>query len=497
MTDFTLPEQRKGMEQALARVAADAGSEIPLLIGGQEVFTGSWIESRDPSDPDIVLARVAKAGPDQLQDAISRAHAAFPEWSQEPAAARAQVLVKAAAILRHEKHDMSALMVREAGKSWPEADADTAETIDFLEFYAREMLRLDGPQGVTPYPGEKNHVSYIALGMGAIIPPWNFPCAILGGMTAAALVTGNSVVVKPSSDTPATGWKFVQILRRAGLPDNVLSFCPGSGSEIGDALVMHPKLRFVSFTGSREVGLRINELAARPQKGQIWIKRVLAEMGGKNAIIVDSDFDPDAAAEMAVTSAFGYQGQKCSAGSRLILMDDNHDAVVERVVARAREISVGPPADPSHWMGPVINAQALEKIQEYIKIGKQEGTLLCGGELVGQKGHFLAPTVFSGIVSQDRLGQEEIFGPVLACMRAENFEDALRIANDTEYGLTGSCLSKNRTHQERARRDFHVGNLYINRKCTGALVDVQPFGGFNMSGTNAKAGGRDYLRYFL
>ena len=496
-TDFSIPENRQAFERALAVVEKMSGKDYPLIINGEEVTTGEWTETFDPSAPSKPFARVARAGMDQFEASMSAAEATFETWSRTDPTARARILVRAAAILRREKHVMSALMVREAGKSWPEADADTAEAIDFLEFYAREMIRLDGPQGNTPYPGEENYVFYRPLGIGAIIPPWNFPCAILAGMTAAAVVTGNTVVLKPSCDTPVIGWAVADLFRRAGLPAGVVNFCPGPGAQIGAAMVEDPRTRFINFTGSMEVGLGINQTAAKTVEGQIWIKRVIAEMGGKDAIVVDADSDIDAAAEAIVAAAFGFQGQKCSACSRAILHQDIHDEVVAKVAARAQELTVGPPSDPSNFMGPVINQESYDKIQKYLEIGKSEGRLVTGGAPIDREGYFIQPTVFDGIDSRDRLAQEEIFGPVLACIKAKDFEDAIRIANDTQYGLTGGCFSNRRDRLEYARREFHVGNLYLNRKCTGALVDVQPFGGYNMSGTCSKAGGRDYLKLFL
>ncbi len=496
-TDFGRADNRRQFEDAIARIDRWRGRELPLLIGGREIVTGQWIESRDPADPRTPFIKVARAGLEQVHSAIQGADHAFATWSRTDPRARARVILRAAAILRREKHDMSALMVIEAGKSWGEADADTAEAIDFLEFYAREMLRLAEPQGATPSSGEENDVFYIPLGVGAVIPPWNFPCAILAGMTAAALVAGNTVVLKPSSDTPAIGWYMSDILRRAGTPGGVLNFCPGSGREVGDAMVQHPRTRFVNFTGSMEVGLRINELAARTPPGQVWIKRVIAEMGGKDAIVVDEEIDLDLAADAIVASAFGYQGQKCSACSRAIIHAAVHDALVERIAARAKALPVGPPRDPQYRVGPVINETARDRILGYVETGKQEGRLVAGGKALSREGYFIEPAVFAGIDARARIAQEEIFGPVLACIRAVDFEDAIRIANGTIYGLTGSCFSNRRDRLEHARREFHVGNLYLNRKCTGAMVDVHPFGGFNMSGTCSKAGGRDYLKLFL
>jgi 1-pyrroline-5-carboxylate dehydrogenase len=495
-TDFTQAVNIEAMEAAIAKVSSQLGQTYPLIIGGERIMTAETFNSINPADPDQVIGRFAKADAALVDRAIRAAEGAFRTWQYTPPEERARYLFHAAALMRRRKHEFSAWIVFEVGKSWVEADADTAEAIDFLEFYGREMLRLGGPQPLVPYPGEENELRYIPLGVGAVIPPWNFPLAILVGMTSAAIVAGNTVVLKPASTAPTVAAQFVKLMEEVSLPPGVLNFLPGPGSSIGDALVLHPRTRFIAFTGSKEVGLRINELAARPQPGQIWIKRTILEMGGKDAVVVDETADLDAAAEGIVVSAFGYQGQKCSAGSRAILVDRIYEPVVERVIARARKITVGPPVDRRNWMGPVIDANAYRKIMDYIEIGTQEGKLLYGGGPAGDKGYFIQPTVFGDVPPTARIAQEEIFGPVLACIRARDFDDALAIANGTEYGLTGSLYSTNRAHIERARREFHVGNLYFNRKCTGALVGVHPFGGFNMSGTDSKAGGRDYLLLF-
>jgi len=387
--------------------------------------------------------------------------------------------------------------VVEAGKTWPEAEADVAEAIDFCEYYARQMAELAEPQPVVQLPGEKDEMVYVPLGPGIIISPWNFPLAILVGMTVAALVTGNTVVIKPSSDTPTIAQKFAEVLLEAGFPPESFSLLVGSGSEIGDLLVEHPRTRFVSFTGSRDVGLRINELAAKPQKGQLWIRRVVAEMGGKDAIIVDSDCDVDAAVKAVQASAFGFQGQKCSACSRAIVDAKVYDEFLEKLAPGVDAIEVGPSENTGNYMGPVINAGAKRTILGYIDTGKSEGRLVAGGEAVEGDGYFIRPTVIADVAPNARIFREEIFGPVLAVTKARNFEHALELANDTEYGLTGAVFTNDRTKIRQAREQFFVGNLYFNRKCTGAMVGAHPFGGFNMSGTDSKAGGPDYLLQFL
>jgi 1-pyrroline-5-carboxylate dehydrogenase len=496
-TDFKKPENRKAMEEALGRVAGELGREYSLWIGGEEIRTQEKIRSLNPSRPEQVVGVFQKGTVELANRAVEAAHAAFDRWKRVPAEERAECLFRAADLLRARRFVMNAWISYEVGKTWPEADADTAETIDFCEFYGREMLRLAGPQPCTPVPGEKNYLVYIPLGVGVVIPPWNFPSAIAGGMTLASIVTGNTVVLKPSSDSPAVAARFVEILYDAGVPKDVVSFFTGPGGSAGEALVTHPKTRFIAFTGSKEAGLRIGEQAARKQPGQVWIKRTVLEMGGKDAIIVDDEADLDAAVEGVTVSAFGYQGQKCSACSRAIVDEKVYDQFLEKLAKRVREIRVGPAEDPANFMGPVINEAAMKSILGYIETGKKEGRLLAGGRRAEGSGYFIEPTVIADVSPKARIAQEEIFGPVLAVIRAKDFDDALRIANDSEYGLTGAVYSKNPKKLERAAEEFHVGNLYFNRKCTGALVGAHPFGGFNMSGTDSKAGGRDYLLLFL
>ena len=496
LTDFSKEENIRAQEEALRTVAARFGKTYPLIIAGERRSTGVTFASTNPANPAQVLAIFEKAGVAEANEAVEAAHKRFKTWQYTPAEERAGYLFAAAQKMRERRFEFNAIETYEVGKSWVEADADVAEAIDFLEFYAREALRLAGKQPVTPLPGEENELLYIPLGVGAVIPPWNFPGAIMVGLTSSALVAGNTVVLKPASASPWIAATFVELLEEVGVPAGVVSFLPGSGETMGDALTQHPLTRFISFTGSREVGLRINEMAAKPQPGQIWIKRAILEMGGKDAIVVDETADLDAAATAIVASAFGFQGQKCSACSRAIVVDSVYDQVVEKVVERARGLSVGDPAERATYMGPVVDSGAYRKILDYITVGKQEGKLLLGGEALERDGYFIPPTVFSEIAPNARLAQEEVFGPVLACIRAKDFDDALDIANGTEYGLTGSLYSKDRQRITRAEREFHVGNLYFNRKSTGAMVGGHPFGGFNMSGTDSKAGGRDYLLLF-
>jgi len=495
--DFSKAENRKAMEEALKKVAGEFGREYPMYIGGKRVTTSEKRASTNPSHPSQAIGMFQVATAEMAKLAVEAAHKAFDSWKRVPTERRAECLFRAAKILRERKFEISALMCYEVGKTWPEADADTAETIDFCEFYGREMLRLAGPQKLTPMKGEKNYLVYIPLGVGAIIPPWNFPCAIMGGLVAASLVTGNTVVLKPASDSPTIAAKFVEILFEAGIPKEALNFVTGPGGSIGDALIAHPKTRYIGFTGSKEVGLRISELAGKAAPGQIWIKRTVLEMGGKDSIIVDDEADLDAAAEGVVQSAFGYQGQKCSACSRAIVTDKVYEPFVQKVVERAKKIRVGPSEDPNNYMGPVVSKSAMNTILEYIEVGKKEGKLLLGGARAPGDGYFIQPTIIAEVDPKARIAQEEIFGPVLAVVKARDFDHALEVANNTEFGLTGGVYTKNAAKIEKATEAFHVGNLYFNRKCTGAMVGAHPFGGFNMSGTDSKTGGRDYLLLFL
>jgi 1-pyrroline-5-carboxylate dehydrogenase len=496
--DFNQKEPREKMLAAIELVAGRLGRNYPLWIGGEPVMPGESFKSISPADPDRVVGVVAKANADLADRAVKLAADRFKTWSRVEPDVRARILIKAAAIMRRRLYELSAWECFEESKSWIEAYADVCEAIDFLDFYGREMMRLGGSHPVTPYPGEENEVRYIPLGVGVVIPPWNFPLAICAGMTSAALVTGNTVCLKPASTSPVMAALLVEIFHEAGLPKDVLQFVPGPGSSVGDAMVCHPLTRFVSFTGSRDVGIGIFEKVSKVQKGQIWLKRTVLEMGGKDCILVDETADIEAAAEGTVAAAFGFQGQKCSACSRLIAHEAVHDELLERVAARTRELTIGDTvATDNVFMGAVIDEAAFRKINEYIKIGASEGKQVVGGGKVPPKGYFIPPTIFKDIAPNARIAQEEIFGPVLAVIKVKDFDEGLAVANGTEYGLTGALYSRDRMRLERARHEFHVGNLYLNRKCTGALVDVQPFGGFNMSGTDSKAGGRDYLQLFL
>jgi 1-pyrroline-5-carboxylate dehydrogenase len=496
--DFSQEGPRAKMLEALELVRGQLGQAYPLWIGGKPITTSETFTSTSPANPDLVIGVMSKANADHADQAVLSAAEAFKEWGRTDPDVRARIMIKGAAIMRRRVYELSAWMCFEESKTWIEGYADTCEAIDFLDFYGREMMRLGGSQPITPFEGEENDYRYVPLGVGVVIPPWNFPLAIAAGMTTAGLVAGNTIVLKPASTSPVVAAKIVEILHEAGLPKTALNFVPGPGGTVGDALVCHPKTRFISFTGSREVGTGIFEKAAKVREGQIWLKRTVLEMGGKDCIVVDETADLDEAAAGVVAAAFGFQGQKCSACSRLIAHEEIYDALIEKVVAGAKLLTIGDTTGGENLsMGAVIDQNAFDKINEYIKIGKSEGKVVLEGGKVPGKGYFVAPTIIKDIAPDARLAQEEIFGPVLAVIKANGFDEALDIANGTEYGLTGALFSKHRFRLERARQEFHVGNLYFNRKCTGALVDVQPFGGFNMSGTDSKAGGRDYLQLFM
>jgi 1-pyrroline-5-carboxylate dehydrogenase len=496
-TDFSIPSNRRAMEAALEKVRSEFGHEYDLRIAGERLTTAGKLKSVDPSNPSQLVGIHQMATPAMAMRAIESAHAFFPEWSRTKPADRIAMLRRAAQILRRRKMEFDAWLVYESGKSWPEAEADVSEAIDFCDYYALEMERLSGPQPVTQLPGERDEMRYLPLGVGIVIPPWNFPLAIMAGMTVAALVTGNTVVLKPSSETPTIAAKFAEVLLEAGFPERSFCLLTGSGSAIGDLIVEHSKTRFIAFTGSRDVGLRINELAAKHQPGQLWIKRVIAEMGGKDAIVVDAESDLDAAVEGVAVSAFGYQGQKCSACSRAIVDERVYDSFLEKLQARVAKIRVGAADDPANYMGPVISEGARRSILSYIDVGKGEGRLVAGGSAPEGTGYFVPPTVIADVPPSARIFQEEIFGPVLAVSKARDFGHALEMANNSQYGLTGAVYSNNAEHIREAGERFFVGNLYLNRKCTGAMVGAHPFGGFNLSGTDSKAGGPDYLLLFL
>jgi 1-pyrroline-5-carboxylate dehydrogenase len=491
--DFSDPADRASLTEALARARDEVGKRWPVVIDGQRLHGGRSIPSLDPAHPSVVVGSVDEATPEQVSRALDVATARFEEWKKTDASERAGFLLRAAERIRAEKDDWNAALIREVGKPWIEADADTAEAIDFLEFYAREALRLASPAPLTPIAGERNRLVYLPLGVGVVLPPWNFALAIMAGMSAAALVAGNTVILKPSPDAAVIAARFVDLMHELGLPPGVLNFVPGDGPTVGEALVTDPRTRFVSFTGSKGVGLRINELAAKTPPGQRWIKRVIAELGGKDAIVIADDADLDAAVAGVVAAAFGFSGQKCSACSRAIVDGSIYDRFLEKLVPAVRALRVGDPADGATAVGPVINEKAVEKIGGYVELGRREGRLLTGGGRPAAEGYFVEPTVFADVDRHARIAQEEIFGPVLSVIRARDYDDALEIANDTDFGLTGAVFTRSAERLRRAEDEFFVGNLYLNRKCTGALVGGQPFGGFKLSGTDSKAGGTDYL----
>jgi 1-pyrroline-5-carboxylate dehydrogenase len=495
--DFSKPENAAAARGAWQKVRGEIGKEYDLLIAGERRKSSAKLESVNPSKPNEIVGVHQKGSEQDARDAVEAAYAYFPTWSDVPAEKRADYLVRIAGVIRERKLEFDAWLVLEAGKTWAEAEADVSEAIDFCEYYARLALKLAKPEPLVQLSGERDEMMYLPLGVGVVIPPWNFPLAILVGMATAALVSGNTVVIKPSSETPTIAAKFAEAMLEAGVPPKAFSLVSGSGAAIGDTLVAHPKTRFVSFTGSREVGLHINELAAKTPKGQIWIKRVIAEMGGKDAIIVDKETDVDQAVQGVLFSAFGYQGQKCSACSRAIVDSAIYDQFLTKLKSKVEALTIGPPDQLENYMGPVISAKARDTILKYIETGKKEGRLISGGGMAAGDGYFVQPTVIADIDSKARIFQEEIFGPVLAVTKANDFDHALELANDSDYGLTGAVYTNDKAKAEKARRRFFVGNLYINRKCTGAMVGAHPFGGFNMSGTDSKAGGPDYLLQFV
>lgn len=495
--DFSQPAPAEEMKKALAKVRSELGKHYPLVIGGECITTDARIKSVNPAKPSEIVGETSQASAELADKAVKVAHETFKTWRKVAPEERARYLLRASAIMRRRLYEFSAWMCFEVSKNWIEAYADTCEAIDFMEFYAREMIRLGGPQPVVCTPGEENELRYVPIGVGVVIPPWNFPLAILVGMTTAALVTGNTVVLKPASTSPIIAAKFMELLQEVGLPAGVVNFVPGPGGSVGDTLTMHPLTRFIAFTGSKEVGLHIFKAAADVAPGQIWLKRTILEMGGKDAMVIDFPADLKVAINDSAAAAFGFQGQKCSAGSRLIIHEKAYDEVLAGVAEKAKAVKVGIPSEANCDMGAVIDAKAHKSILNYIEIGKKEGRLAAECSVPSTEGYFVPATVIADVDRHARIAQEEIFGPVLTVVKGKNFDDLLDIANGTEFGLTGGFVSDVREHLEIARREFHVGNLYLNRKCTGAFVGAQPFGGFNMSGTDSKAGGQDYLLLFL
>ncbi|WP_027963939.1 L-glutamate gamma-semialdehyde dehydrogenase [Halalkalibacillus halophilus] len=496
-TDFSIKENAKALEDALKQVEKELGQDYPLIIGGEHIYTDERIVSYNPAKKDEVVGSVSKADQELAEKALNVANETFEWWRKSRPEIRADILFRAAAIVRRRKHEFNAWIIKEGGKPWKEADADIAEGIDFLEYYARQMLEINEGHEINSRVVENNRFEYIPLGAGLVVSPWNFLFAIMCGTAVSPMVAGNTVLLKPASATPVIAYKLMEVLEEAGMPPGVINYIPGSGKEVGDYIVEHPKTRFISFTGSRDVGTGIFEKAGKVQEGQKWLKRTVIEMGGKDTIVVDNEADLELAAQSIVQSSFGFQGQKCSACSRAVIHEDVYDQVLERAIELTKDLDVGNTSDKNYFMGPVADQGAFDKITDYIEIGKKEGKLVQGGNSDDSKGYFIDPTIFADVDPEARIMQEEIFGPVVAFTKAKNFDEAIDIANNTDYGLTGAVISNNRNHLEIAREDFHVGNLYFNRGCTAAIVGYHPFGGFNMSGTDSKAGGPGYLYNFL
>jgi RHH-type proline utilization regulon transcriptional repressor/proline dehydrogenase/delta 1-pyrroline-5-carboxylate dehydrogenase len=501
-TDFTRTEARAAMRSELdafvARRNGNKPEDVPIVIGGRTETAHETLEVPSPNQISLPVSRVFLGDLDAAQRAVASAKNAFADWSATAPVIRAQILVRAADILRERRFPLAAVQVYECGKPWREADADIAEAIDFCEFYAREMLRLDRAER-RDVPGETNRIEHLSRGVVVVIPPWNFPLAIPCGMTVAALVAGNTVILKPAEQSSLIASHFAQILHEAGIPPGVLNFLPGRGEVVGQALVDHPDVDIISFTGSRAVGLMINHRASETKPGQTHVKRVIAEMGGKNATIIDDDADLDEAVVGVVQAAFGYSGQKCSACSRAIVLEDVYDVFVERLAEAVRAFRIGPADDPDTKVGPVIDAESRKRIEEYQVIAAKEGRVVVKVEVgeLANRGHYVGPMVVADVAPDSRIAQEEVFGPILAVLKARDMDHALEIANGTEYALTGGLYSRSPANIARVKREYWVGNLYINRPITGALVDRQPFGGFKLSGMGSKAGGSDYLREFL
>lgn len=497
LTNFKDEENLQTFANALQKVKKELGKDYPIIINGEKIFTDGKIVSFNPANRNEIIGTVSKATKEHVDQAMKSSLEAFHKWKKMPPEARADILFKAAAITRRKRHEISAWMVYEAGKPWNEADGDTAEGIDFLEYYGRQILEIAKGKKMENRQNEHNSYFYQPIGPGVIIPPWNFPFAIVCGTVVAPVVAGNTVLLKPSENTPVIAYKLMEILEEAGLPIGVVNLIPDDPLEIGDYLVEHHETRFINFTGSRETGIRIHERAAKVHTNQPFLKRTILEMGGKDTIIVDNDADLQLAADSIVHSAFGFSGQKCSACSRVVAHEDIYEKLLNLVIEKTKRLSIGDPSKENFFMGPVINEKQFNKVKKYIEIGKSEGKLVYGGQTDDSKGYFAYPTIFKDLEPKSMIMQEEIFGPVLAFTKAKDFEEMLDIANNTIYGLTGAVFSRNREHLEKARYEFHVGNLYFNRGCTGAIVGYQPFGGFKMSGTDSKAGGPDYLQLFM
>ena len=497
LVSFIYKDNQEKMQSALREVRKRLGEKYPLYIGGEMVWTDNLTPSVNPAEPNEIVGYGTEAGIEEAERAVKAARAAFEKWKWTPVEQRAQVLERAAEILERRRYELSAVEVLEVGKSWSEADGDIREAIDFCTFYAQQMRRLGRPKLTQQVPGEESYHSYWPRGVAFVIAPWNFPVAILCGMAAAGVVTGNAVIMKPSEQSIVCGAMLMQVFEEAGVPPGVLNFLSGHGSTIGAHLVDHKDVDLVAFTGSREVGLKIWESAGITRPGQRELKRVICEMGGKNAMIVDADADLDETIMYSIYAAFGFQGQKCSALSRLILLEENYDRVMERLIPAAAGLRVGNPAEPGIMVGPVIDEPAYRRILEYIEVGKKEATLAYQAKEVPPHGYFIPPTIFTDVKANMRIAREEIFGPVLSVLKVRDLDEALEVANGTDYALTGGFFSRSPENIERVKARLEAGNVYINRSCTGAIVGRHPFGGFKMSGGGTKAGGEDYLLNFL
>ncbi len=497
LTNFALPENQEKMRAALREQRKQFGRKVPLTINGEKIWTDKMFSSVNPSQPDQIVGYAAEADIPEAERAVAAARAAFEKWRRTSFEQRCELLERVAEILERRRFELSALEVFEVGKPWSQADGDIAEAIDFCTFYARRMRLLGRPRLTQNVPGEESYQHYWPRGVALVIAPWNFPMAILCGMVSAALVTGNTVIMKPSEQSVIIGAMLMEIYEEAGVPPGVLNFLNGKGSVIGAHMVDHKDVDLIAFTGSREVGLWIWESAGKTREGQRELKRVICEMGGKNAMIVDSDADLDEAIVDSIYSAFGFQGQKCSALSRLIVLEENHDRVMERLLGAAASVRVGNPEEAGVVVGPVIDEAAYRRILDYIEVGKSEATLAYQAKDVPPHGYFIPPTIFTGVKSNMRIAREEIFGPVLSVIKVRDLDEAIEVANGTDYALTGGFFSRSPANIERIKAQLEAGNVYINRPCTGAIVGRHPFGGFKMSGSGTKAGGEDYLLNFL
>lgn len=495
--DYTKEEDKARMLKARSKVRGEFGKVYPMVINGLARMSGPTINSYNPSNKEELIGAAGRGSERDAEDALDAATKAFESWSRTSIEERVDIILKFKGLLTERRDEMNAWCVFESGQTWAEADGEVAEAIDFADFYSRDAEKACRPQKVTKKFDEEGYVQNTPMGVGAIIPPWNYPFTIPAGLVIASVLAGNTVVLKPASDTPVTAAKLVELLQEAGLPEGVVNFVPGSGDEVGRHLVNSPKTRYVGFTGSRDVGFKIYEEMAKRQEGLKWMKELTAELGGKNAHIIDSEANLELAVPHSIMAGYGRQGQKCSSGSRMIVVKKVYKTFVDMLVAAAEKLKVGPAEDLANDMGPVINQSAFNNIMRYIDIGKSEGRLAFGGTGDCSKGYFINPTIIKDVAWDARIAQEEIFGPVLAVIKARDFEDAIRIANSTGYGLTGAVFTENEENILTAIRNFLVGNLYINRKCTGALVGVHPFGGFNLSGTDSKTGGPGYVAQFM